>query len=101
MHGRVQELLRPHAASVTSWDWSDFGCPRGVCSPYMDGVKIMVDVDHISYPASRAIGRRIVDTAGVPLVFVEARDRECKPKDGTVRGRPQLINIDGAFVMTD
>ncbi len=93
--------MRAHHGNVTTWDWSEFGCPRGVCSPYVDGVKIMVDIDHISYPASRAIGRRIVETAGVPLVFVEARDRECKPVDGVAHVKPQLLQSDTAFVVTD
>lgn len=67
---------------VEWWEVSAVLCPQGVCAPYVDGVKVYVDIDHLSFAASRALGLRIVDTMGVPDVFIEARDRECRPRTG-------------------
>lgn len=64
-------------ARVSYWDASEFVCPRGVCSLYLDGQRLYWDPDHLSYAGARMIGHRIVMASGVPPVFSVMRARAC------------------------
>jgi hypothetical protein len=45
-------------------------CPDGMCSSLgTDGVSIYLDSSHLTIPASRELGERIVRQGGVPPVF--------------------------------
>ena len=58
--------------SVAYFDANDYLCPNGLCTVEDEnGTVRYYDRSHLTYDASRQLGRSIAGTAGVPEVFLE------------------------------